>query len=159
MKSSFDFGFEGGVEVSEGIVAVGIEVALLFDVVLVVLLAYLVDAEENVDHAHFFVCFLGGDRESSRMNRSRGKRIKKGAFVFRIGVVPGIVSVCYYLCLEIFGRCVPKCEVQRREWFGEERENENCVDKDDFLAGSSSTPCMSNFPNTSLILFLFKIIF
>ena len=58
MKSRFDFGFDGGVEVSEGIVAVGIEVALLFDVVLVVLLAYLVDAEQNVDHAHFFFFFF-----------------------------------------------------------------------------------------------------
>ncbi|KAM3692314.1 hypothetical protein ACB098_08G077400 [Castanea mollissima] len=94
------------------------------------------------------------------MNRSRGKRIKKGAFVFRIGVVPGIVFVCYYLCLEIFGRCVAKCEVERREWgLGREREREreNSVDKDDFLAGLSSTPgiCMSNFPNASSILFLF----
>jgi len=45
---------------------------------------------------------------------------------------------------------VAKCEVGRREWFGEERERNQSV-QDHFLAGS--TPCMSNFPNTSSIFF------
>ena len=129
MKSRFDFGFDGGVEVSEGIVAVGIEVALLFDVILVVLLAYLVDAEQNVDHAHFFFFFWSPplffgfswrDRESSRMNRLRGKRIKKERSFFRIGGCCSCHCVC--LLLSVSRDFRTKCEVERREWFREERE-------------------------------------
>ena len=113
MKSRFDFGFDGGVEVSEGIVAVGIEVALLFDVVLVVLLAYLVDAEQNVDHAHFFSFFwspplffdfLGGIEKAREWIVCGEIEQKKSVRFFGlVGVVPAIVFVCYYLCLEIFG--------------------------------------------------------
>jgi hypothetical protein len=72
MKSSFNLSIEGGVEVSEGIVAVGIEIALLFDVVLVVLLAYLVHAEQNVYHAHFLTpttTFFPLERKRERMER------------------------------------------------------------------------------------------
>jgi hypothetical protein len=66
MKSSVNLILDEGVEASVGIVAVGVELALLLDVVLVVLLANLVDAEENVYHTHIFLPFHVRPRESRR---------------------------------------------------------------------------------------------
>lgn len=52
-KESFvDFGFNGSVEASEGVVAMSIEVTLFLDIILVVFLANVVESEENIDHGH-----------------------------------------------------------------------------------------------------------
>lgn len=56
-ESGFEFGFNGGVEASKGIVGGGVEFSLLVDVILVEFLADDVDSEQNVDHAHVFCCF------------------------------------------------------------------------------------------------------
>lgn len=60
MKSRFNVSFDAGVEASKGIVTVGIEIALLVDIVLVEFLAYLINSENNVDHAHLSLRLFGG---------------------------------------------------------------------------------------------------
>lgn len=62
-ESGFEFGFNGGVEASKGIVGGGVEFSLLVDVVLVEFLADDVDSEQNVDHAHVFVALVFGSGE------------------------------------------------------------------------------------------------
>lgn len=73
-KSEVNLGLEGGVEASEGIFrgcAVG---TLLLDIVLFILLANFIDAEENVDHAHLSVVEFSGDGEFLKENRERKGR-------------------------------------------------------------------------------------
>ena len=45
-------GFDSSVEASEEVVAIGVELALLIDVVFVIFLTYVIHAEENVDDGH-----------------------------------------------------------------------------------------------------------
>ena len=59
MNSRFNVSFDAGVEASEDIVTGGIEVSMLVDVVLVEFLAYLIDSENNVDHAHLSLRLFG----------------------------------------------------------------------------------------------------
>lgn len=78
MESGIDVVFDFSEEASEGVVAIGIELPLFLDVILLVSLAYLVDSEENVDHAHSFFLLLliedcfGGEKGKERKGK-RGK--------------------------------------------------------------------------------------
>lgn len=56
--SGFDGGFNGIVELSEGIASIGVDFTLLVDVILVVLLTYRVHTEDYVNHADVFLSDL-----------------------------------------------------------------------------------------------------
>ena len=60
LESSFDLGLEGSKEASKGILRGGLEGTLLFNVVFLVFLAYVVESEHNIYHAHLllFNCFF-----------------------------------------------------------------------------------------------------
>lgn len=100
MISGFDFGFDGGVEASEGIVGGGVEFSLLVDVVLVEFLADDVDSEQNVDHAHLFLlwCLMleSWVRKSGEMDVDREELDWREDFL----PVSGIRSVAYF-CQEV----------------------------------------------------------
>jgi len=67
IESRLNAGINSGVEASEEIIAIGIELALLIDVVFLIFVAYVVHAEENVDDGHCCYgfssgcCFEGGN--------------------------------------------------------------------------------------------------
>lgn len=66
-ESGFEFGLNGCVEASKGIIGGSVEFSLLVDVVLVEFLADDVDPEQDFEHAHvlFLWCLVleGGERE------------------------------------------------------------------------------------------------
>lgn len=74
--------FEGGVEASEGVVAMGVEFSLFVDVILLVFLADGIDTEENVDHAHV----------SSSFSTPAAGKFGEGGILFLLSP-PRIVSV------------------------------------------------------------------
>lgn len=98
MESGFDLSFKGGVEASEGIVAGGVEFTLLVDVILVVLFADGVDAEEDVYDAHFLGILVekiwkieGNDERRRRRKESLGLGFGFSSLPLS---APAIVSVC-----------------------------------------------------------------
>lgn len=68
MKSSINVGFDGSVEPSKVIVSIGTEVSLLLEIVFLVLLAYGVDSEQNVDNTHLVV--VSGSSSSRKRKRA-----------------------------------------------------------------------------------------